>query len=223
VLLAPGLARRSPLLRLVSADRQVEVRPPAGRAVLAWLGQRARAEGFELTPGAAQILLELVGEDLARLASEIAKAAAFVDAGGRLAEEGVRQLVGEGRVRQYWELTQALEGGDRPGALRVLEDLLERGEDPVVLLAQITGHVRDVWRIRAGVSAQLPPRRLGELLPRRRPEWAVERLRARAEGWSAATIQGAVRRCFEVELRIKSGGGDPRALLTALVADLVAG
>jgi DNA polymerase-3 subunit delta len=182
--------------------------------------ERAGAAGLDLAPEAAQLLVTLVGEDLGRLAGEIDKAQVFAGGKGRLDEETVRALVGESRVRQYWELTQALEGADRAEALRVLECLLESGEEPLALLAQVVGYLRDVWRAQAALAQRMDTRRAAALLPRRRPDWAVERLLARAATWGPARLDRSLARCVEVEVRLKSGGGEPRALLTALVADL---
>ncbi len=219
-LLASGADRRSPALRLVPEAEQVEVRPPSGRAVAGWLRARARAAGLDLAPAAAEALVALIGEDLSRLAGEVEKAAVFVGGDGHVTEEVVRALAGESRVRQYWELSQALEEADRVKGLRVLAELLAGGEEPTVLLAQMVGHLRDVWRVKAGLAERRDVREITRLLPRTRPPFAVERLMGRATAVSVERLEAAIARCFEVELRLKSGGGEAPALLTALVAEL---
>jgi DNA polymerase-3 subunit delta len=218
-LLAPGADRKSPALRLVPDSEQVEVRPPAGRALPGWLRARAKGLGLDLTPSAAETLLGLAGEDLTRLAGELEKAAVFAGPDARVTDEVVRALVGESRVRRFWELTQALEDADAVKALRVLDQLLAAGEEPTVLLYQIVGHVRDLWRAKAGVDERRDARDLGALF-RGRPSFAVERLLARAATVSPEALDEAVRGCFDVELRLKSGGGDASALLTTLVVGL---
>ena len=219
-LLASGADRRSPALRVLPESERVEVRPPTGRAVAGWLRARARAAGLDLAPAAAEALVGLVGEDLSRLAGEVEKAALFAGEDGRVTEEVVRALAGESRVRQYWELSQALEEADRVKAVRVLAELLAAGEEPTVLLAQIVGHLRDVWRVKAGLAERRDVREITRLLPRARPPFAVERLMGRATAVSAERLQAAIGRCFDVELRLKSGGGEAPVLLTALVAEL---
>jgi len=218
-LLGSGADRKSPALRLVPEAEQVEARPPTGRAVPAWLRARAKGLGLDLTPAAAETLLGLVGEDLSRLAGELEKAAVFAGPDGRVTDEVVRALVGESRVRRFWELTQALEEADRVKALRVLEQLLAAGEEPTVLLYQIVGHVRDLWRAKAGVAERKDARDLLALF-RGRPPFVVERLLARATALSPEALDEAVRGCFDVELRLKSSGGDASALLTTLVVGL---
>jgi DNA polymerase-3 subunit delta len=218
VLVAPGVDRKSPVLRLVPPGEQVELRPPTGRAVLGWLQGRARAAGLALTPAAAESLIALVGDDLGRLASELEKAAVYVQAGDRVTEEVVLGLAGESRVRRYWEFSQALEEGDRAKALRVLDQLLEGGEEPNPLLGQVVAFLRDAWRIKSALAERRDPR----TVLRARPSFVVDRLVARATALSWSGLVTALHRCFDVERRLKSSEGEPRGLLTALVADVAA-
>jgi DNA polymerase-3 subunit delta len=220
VLVAPGADRKSPALRLAPEAAQVEVRSPTGRAVGSWLQARARAAGLQFTPGAADALVALVGEDLGRLAGEIEKAAVFAGPDGRIGDEVVRALVGESRVRRYWELTAALEEGKGDRALAVLQQLLDAGEEPTVLLGLIAGHFRDLAKAQAGLADGKNAR---AMVPdfRGRPSFVVERLVARAEKVPAAAVESGLRACFDVELSLKSSGGDATALLTALLLERV--
>jgi DNA polymerase III delta subunit len=219
ILVAGGADRRTAGLRVVPEADQAEVRPPAGRAVVGWLRDRARAEGVDLAAPAAQALVELVGEDLGRLVSELEKAVLHGAGARRVGEDVVRALAGETRTRQYWELTQALEEARRADALRLAGQLLAAGDEPLVLLAWVVGYLRDLWRV-LPASAGGDVRMAARALQRRRPDFAVERLMARAQAAGLRGIAAAVERCFEVEQALKTGGGSPRALLTCLVADL---
>jgi DNA polymerase-3 subunit delta len=220
LLVAAGADRRAAGLRILPEGEQVEVRPPAGRAVLGWLRERARAAGLDLAPEAAQALVELVGEDLGRLSAELEKAALFAAGERGVSEEHVRALAGQTRGRQYWELTQALEEARRADALRLTTELLEAGDEPLVLLAWVVGYLRDLWRVLPPAAAGADVREVARALPRRRPDFAVERLAARARAVGIRGLTRAAERCFEVEQALKTGAGSPRALLTCLVAEL---
>ncbi len=218
-LLAVGTERKSPALRVLPPADQLEVKAPPGRGVPGWLRGRARAAGLDLAPAAAEALVELVGEDLSRLAGELEKAAVFVGSDGRVTVEVVRALAGESRVRRYWELAQALEEADRAKALSVLAELLDAGEEPTVLLGQIVGHLRDVWRVKSALAEGRDPRD-STPLRRGRPAFALERVMAREEAVAGEDLAAGLRRCFDVEVRLKSRGGQAAALLTVLVAEL---
>ncbi|HEY7139183.1 MAG TPA: DNA polymerase III subunit delta [Methylomirabilota bacterium] len=221
LLVAAGADRRAAGLRVLPEGDHVEVRAPAGRAVLGWMRERARAAGLDLAPDAAQALVDLVGEDLGRLASELEKASLYAAGDRRVSEEAVRALAGETRTRQYWELTQALEEARRADALRLASQLLASGDEPLILLAWVVGYLRDLWRVLPAAAAG-DTREAARALPRRRPDFAVERLLARAGAVGIRGLSRAAARCFEVEQAIKTGAGSPRALLTCLVAELAA-
>lgn len=220
LLVAAGAERRTAGLRILPDVDQVEIRAPAGRAVVGWVRERARTAGLDLAPDAAQALVDLVGEDLARLAAELEKASLYTTGDRRVSEEIVRALAGETRARQYWELTQALEEARRPDALRLASQLLASGDEPLILLAWVVGYLRDLWRVLPAATAGADAREAARALPRRRPDWAVERLAARARAVGIRGLSRATERCFEVEQALKTGTGSPRALLTCLVAEL---
>ena len=131
------------LLKAVPAASVVELPQLAGRALAAWLRSRASAEGLEVSDEAAQLLITLVGDDPAALAGEVVKAAI---GGGeqnrRVGVAEVRAVVGEHRSREVFELTRAVEQKDAGVALPLLERLLSAGEEPMRILAILSGQAR---------------------------------------------------------------------------------
>ncbi len=146
----------------VPAAAAVEIPELAGRALAGWLRSRASAEGLELADDAAQLLIAMVGDDPAALVGEMGKAAL---AGGpenrRVGTAEVRAVVGEHRSHEVFELTRAVERRDGAAALLLLERLLAAGEEPLRILAILSGQ-----------SRHAAPRAVGERLERC---WQVER------------------------------------------------
>lgn len=220
--LGPSRERRSAhwLLSVVPADAVVELPVRRGRALEDWLRRRAAAEGLTVSEEAARLLVQWVGEDGAALLAEVRKAALAGGPDGRtVGVAEVSTVVGEHRVHALWELIAAVERRELGAALRLLDRLLVT-EDPLVVLAALTRTVRMLWAIREwhaqGQSVERMARALG------RPPRAVEILRGAVAAGSFDRFQGLLRRCWEVERCLKSGGR-ARAELTALVAELAAG
>jgi len=189
-----------------------------GRAMEDWLKQRAAAEGLVLTDDAARQLVQWVGEDGARLLGETRKAALLGGPENRkVGANEVTAIVGEHRVSDVFELTRAVERRDAALALRTLDRLLAT-EEPVFILALLTRSVRQALTVRdlaaAGQSAMEIARAV-----RPTPPPVVEAIMARVAGAGGAALTRQLARCWEAEWRCKSGG-QPRAELTALVADL---
>jgi len=79
----------------------------------------------------------------------------------RVGTAEVRAVVGEHRSHEVFELTRAIERRDGAAALLLLERLLAAGEEPLRILAILTGQ-----------SRHATPRTVGERLERC---WQVER------------------------------------------------
>jgi DNA polymerase-3 subunit delta len=189
-----------------------------GRGMEDWLKQRAAAEGLTVADDAARLLVQWVGDDGARLLGEVRKAAL---AGGpdnrRVGVSEATAIVGEHRVREIFDLSRAVERRELAQALRLLDQLLAT-EDAMPLLALLTRSVRIAAIVRALAargqsSAQIVP------AVRPTPQSVIEAIMARVAGVSEASLLAQLERCWQAEWRCKSGG-EPRAELTALVADL---
>ena len=113
----------------------------AGRA-RAWVDRMARERGVAITPAAAELLVERVGTDLARLDSEVEKAALRAGAVRRVEVETVQETTADTAAGAVETLTECLDRHDLAGALRVLLRLLDAGEPPVRIAAFLAATLR---------------------------------------------------------------------------------
>lgn len=88
--------------------------------------------GTPIDRAAADLLVERIGPDLARLDTELGKLAAVVcdRPEPRITREDVVAMVGVGREEQAWLIQDALLTGDATSALTKLRDLLEVSQAP---------------------------------------------------------------------------------------------
>lgn len=207
------------LLAAVPAAAAVPLPAREGRSLEGWLRERAAAEGLALSEEAARLLVEWVGDDGASLLGEARKAALAAGTDNRTV--GVREVtavVGEHRLSDVFDLTRAVARRDVGTALRTLDRLLAT-EEPMRLLWLLAGDARAAW----GVAHLRARGQTTEQIARalRRPPGAVEAIGRAVTGTPARVLAVRLRRCWEVERRLKSSA-DARAELAALVADLCA-
>jgi DNA polymerase-3 subunit delta len=100
------------------------------------------AYGKALKRPAAALLLELVGNDLGLLDTELAKLSAAAGASKEISEELVRALVGGWRAETTWSMLDAVRDGHVDRALKLLDKLLTAGEAPLKLLGGINYNFR---------------------------------------------------------------------------------
>lgn len=207
------------LLQAIPPAFTIALSARTDRALEEWLRQRAALEGLTIDETAARLLVQWVGDDGAGLMGEARKAAL---AGGRdnrtVGEREVKAVVGEHRLSDVFELTNAVTRGDVGLALKTLDRLLST-EEPLRLLALLLSDVRIAMTV-ADLGAQ---EQSAVAIARavRRPASLVEAMLRAAARTPPATRTARLRRCWEVEWRLKSGGA-ARAEMTALVADLCA-
>lgn len=99
--------------------------PPKERDLPQWVVRHAKAaHSVVVAPDAAALLADLVGGELGRIDSELAKLALSSD-NGRIDAELVGKTVAFQREREMWDMTNELAAGHTPEALRRWRQLLQ--------------------------------------------------------------------------------------------------
>jgi DNA polymerase III delta subunit len=92
-----------------------------------WAAERAKAaHRMALTPDAAHMLVDLIGDDLGRIDNELAKLA--IDAEGTKGPVGPEKVAGSvafQREQEMWDMTNELAAGDPAAALRRWRQLVQ--------------------------------------------------------------------------------------------------
>jgi len=103
-----------------------------------WCGGRAKKQGALIQQRAAQLLVERVGPDLGRLASEIDKLASAAASDGTdpitITEAHVREFVGLSREEQVWTIQEVLLTGRADASIAMLHELVEISRVSEVLI-----------------------------------------------------------------------------------------
>jgi DNA polymerase III delta subunit len=148
---APGatLVLRSSNWRAGKLDALIEkvgvikkCEPPSHAEAVRWVQQSAKnTHKASIEPPAAELLVERVGPDLARLGNEVAKlAAAAIDpetpsAPPTITRSLVAEFVGMSREEQVWGIQSTLLEATAPAALSHLKYLIEVSRQPTVMIS----------------------------------------------------------------------------------------
>ena len=190
--------------------------PLKGRALRAHVQDRLRRRKLALAEDGLEELLERVGQDLRRLVGEIDKLEAFA-AGrkGPLTAEDVAAVSGRGLTAPLYKLGDAWSARRLDVVTSLMEDALEDGLAPLLILATLHRAVRQVRGAKALQEARAPQdeivSRLG-LLP-----FKVRDVLEAARRWSDPELSAALRALDVADRRIKLGA-EPRSALLAAVA-----
>jgi DNA polymerase-3 subunit delta len=124
-----------------------QVWPVETAALAGWLRSRAAALQAQLTPAAAQLIVDRVEGNLLAARQELEKLALL--AGNEpIDADLVLRSVGDSARFDVFQLSQAAAEGDAKRALRVLLGLKSEGIEPALILWALTREVRGLWQVR---------------------------------------------------------------------------
>jgi DNA polymerase-3 subunit delta len=175
------------------------------KALQGWVAERFRQRGVAADPEACAALVQLVGDDLYALASEVDKLATWA-AGEPIGEREVEALVPPVADLPVYELTDAWAARDPARALAVSEAIFEREarqrrDTAARLTGALAGHVGRLQAIKRlgdeGVSSKEAASRL-KLNP-----YHARKLYTQAERFSAEDLRVAVVRLAQLDGSLK--------------------
>ena len=185
----------------------------------------------KLAAGAADALLEMLGDEIGMLDTEVAKLALFRASGETLDEALVRDVVAGWQGKTIWQINDAIAAGDAAEALRQLDKLMSGGQRPIALLPQIAWSLRRLGMATAVVEHRERsgrPWQLEDALSAagiHRPS-DIQRAKAQLKGLGRARAKQLLPWLLEADLRLKgthSAEGRDRLVLEQLVMKLARG
>ena len=219
VLLDDELSGENPLFQALRPHAEViEFRVLRPGAVLQWILDRAQRQEIEISPPAAKLLAELVGNNLWVLANELDKLAVYAQ-GRRIEGADVRALVSAARDINVFAMVDAVVERRAPAALRLLRQQVAAGADGGYLLAMVMRQYRLIIQAKdlslSGVATQEIGQRLSI-----GSEFVLQRVLDQADRYSLARLKAAYRRLLEADEGVKRGRYNEELALELLVHDL---
>jgi DNA polymerase-3 subunit delta len=199
----------------VGEVRQVQIQR---KELEPWLVQRAKTAGLELTPPAARMLVDTLGEDIGQLAAAVEQLQGAFQGQQITPKEIHQQFRGLGEQKS-WDLCDRAFGKDLPGAIRSLRSIEEGGDDALMVLGAIAARLRDLMRVRA-LPDRLPPAQLAKEAGLRF-DWQARRYQQQARNFSLEQLVAIHQQVAETDRALKSGApGD--VVMPVLIASIAA-
>jgi DNA polymerase III subunit delta len=204
-LVAQAAKKTSPLWKACAKAGDVLEYTVQKRDLQKWISDRFRERGVRAEPDASAALLQLVGDDLHALATEIDKIATWA-AGEPVGEREVESLVGAGADMPTFALTDAFAERDGSRALAASETIFEREAKPrrdtaARLAATLGGHVTRLRTLKRLAESGVSSREAAGKL-RLHPFYA-QKLYGQAERFSEDELREAVVRLAELDGSLK--------------------
>jgi len=180
---------------------------------------RAREAGRTFTEDALALFCRRTGNNLQEIDGELNKLFVYLGEGDLIDVADVREVVSDTRVDSVFDLTNALGKRDTTMAMRLLGRLLKDGVAPLVILAMMVRHFRQMWKVSEllsrGADRKDLARRVG-INP-----YFLDGLIGQARHFDPGQYRQAFENFLAVDLALKSSGAHPAALLESLVWKII--
>lgn len=219
---------------LAGSSVVVDFEPLSDDRIPAWIAHHAGTSlGVAITEGAARLLHEAVGSDLAGLASELDKLASYAG-GGTIDEDAVRAVVGVRSGETLADLLDAVADRDAVRAVLLVPVVLSQAKANIVtvIMALATQMCAIAWG-RAARDRNMPPAGIergfyallkeGKAFPGRSWKEAVAAWSRGTQRWTPAQLEHAMKALLDADIAAKEARvSSEEQLLTSLVLALCA-
>lgn len=196
----------------------VECKRPYENQLAPFIREEARGLGKRIEPAAAEMLVYLAGNNLSELVAQLEKVATFVGARDTVTVADVREVVSDTKVESVFDLANALGERDLAKALRSLSTILRDGEAPLMLLAMIARHFRQLWRVRELAARKVPSQDIARVTGIN--PYFLKGVTDQARKFTVADLVAVFEALYAADLALKGGGGKPSLTMERLVMDI---
>jgi DNA polymerase III subunit delta len=173
---------------------------PKPRSPSAWVAGEFKRLGVEVDADAARALVDIVGDDVLILASEIEKIATWA-AGRPVGIHEIESMAIPAREVESWAVTDAWGARDLSSAIAACEAALEQRE-PFSIAVSLASHVGRVRAAQLLAEEGLGTREIAKRLGLR-SEFPARKALAHSENYSREELDAAIVRLAELDAAIK--------------------
>ncbi len=113
-----------------------------------WIDFAAKEANVPISNGAAERLIQLQGENLALLISEVKKMALYVGEGKEIDPQTVDKLISRSLESNVFTMVEHVANRRIDAALRICYDLLKQNEEPIKLMALLSRQFRIILQVK---------------------------------------------------------------------------
>ena len=186
-----------------------------------WICRRFRALDKDIDSEQAKYLIFLCGDLMNTLSSEIAKIGAY-SKHARITREDIDAVAIPLLDAKVFQMTDAVLNRNFDRAARVLGDLLTQQEPPIMIHAILGKQLRQLYTARLAFESHKSSQYLVDLW-NMKTSYPAEKLMQAASRFNRTWCRRAVTRAAEIDLAMKSSGGDQSELLTTFLLELANG
>lgn len=170
--------------------------------LIRWIQTQSQQHNLSLTPSQAKTLAESVGPDLWQLSQEIEKLSIYSQ-GKPLTDETLDTMVSSNITTSIFKLTDSLGLKQPQQALKILHQLLERGENLIQIIAMITRHFRILIQTQEGLNQKMSPTAIAKNI--KQHPFVIQNSIRQVKNFSSTQLKELYKQLLDIDIHIKTG------------------
>ncbi|MCK9409015.1 MAG: DNA polymerase III subunit delta [Bacteriovoracaceae bacterium] len=212
--------RKKPYVTFKKAGYVHESRSWYDNETVAWIEARVKKINSTIEPAAVQLLHSYVGNNLRELANELEKVVIAHGNAPKISAAHIEKVVGISREFTSFQLCDRIGEKNMPKALEIAQRMISSGESIVGLIAAITNHFVRLWKLQDAVQQRKSEQEMLQYVYFN--SFALKGSLTQLRNYKPAELEHVFILLAEADLVSKSSG-DPRLIITTLIAEIIAG
>lgn len=211
--------RRKFFVEMKKKGHLVEFRRLYENQMPAFVRSEATRLEKKIDHAAIDLLVNLIGNSLQDVVSQMEKAAAYAGARDTITLEDVKEIVSDSRAKSVFDFANAVGHKDMGQALKALQVLVREGEALPLILAMLTRHFRQLWQVRELLDNKVAVPEIGKqtgINP-----YFLQDIVSQARHFRVGDFMVIFDKFFGADMALKTGKGD--VVVERLIFDICHG
>ena len=210
---------KEPFASLIEKGFLFEIKTESGEELVDWLERKAEEYKIKLTRENIYNILEIVGEDKSLLESQLQKISIYLLDKEKVSFEEIKKLISSTKQYSIFDLQEAIGRGDKVKAIEVAYNLLDSGQEIIVIINMLAKFVLTVSQILEMIKTNVNDNEAARKL---QLSWYYYVNCKKANYlFSDSRLLNASRALFEADLAVKTTAVDPKTVLITLISKMM--
>lgn len=209
---------KEPYKSLIQQKYIFEAKDLKGENLIYWLIEMVNKNGRQLSRENAQLLIEITGENRSLLEDQLDKIFVYLGNEKVIDYTTIRALSASLKENTIFDLQDALGRKDKEKSVKILYNLLEKGSEPVFIIAMLTKYFTGLSRVN-----EMKEKILDDVAARivgTHPFYYKNYKTARSK-FSDKDLFRSLNAILNTDILLKTTSFDPKSLFTVLITDIL--
>ena len=209
---------KEPYKSLIKQKFIFEAKELKGDNLISWLVEIARKNGKQLSAENAQLLTEISGGNRSLLEDQLEKIFIFLGTEKVIDYPTIEALSASLKENTIFELQDALGRKDKPKSVKILYNLLERGNEPTFIIAMLTKYFTGLSRVNE-MKGKIPDDVAARIVGTH--PFYYKNYKSARDKFSDNDLFRSVNAILNADIQLKTTSFDTKTLFTVLITDIL--